>query len=653
MREQLLTVLKNISIFKDIEFSVLNPEKGFGKLAAFREGEILYKNGDNALAGFILLKGNVQIIRKAASGNESIQVLLNDHFGFEDCLMGTERNETAIAAGDTYAIEFELDDINTILSHDLNFYQKFVPSESDTVDNPIEQVLPEIPDNLSGDSEPGESESVMPSRGNEKPPDIPELIETDSVAELNSESEPADKEEDFLDSLLKNNSESEETEIVGKEISEVQKPDLDEVTSHSKKEINRIDISVSPSHEISASIQSVPAEKQSAEVFSREQLTKYLIKIFNQKDEISLFREIENITSAATDSEYSKLFIFDPVRSTLFTKIETAGEITDFELPLGQGVAGWSARKKEPVFINPGDSPEFVKKDDTLDPVKFQNMVSAPYFDSNGNVKLVIQAFNKKSGRFSSDDVKILEYLSGFIISAFESARTNDALLAGERRSNVTKLSRLLDVYVKKQVLISQRYAENILEREKFLPDEVKKSIKGIIEMTNEVHSNIQKLRDFSFDKLNLRQSDKNLNSIVREYIEKNELHLMAKKYSLMANYSKEDPLIRADVSKMFDVLDLLINNAMEAMPSGGLIKLMTYSFGRTCEIVVADEGQCIPEIYRERIFEPFFSYNKENHPGLGLAIAKNIINAHGGDINYRNTDTKGSKITITLPVFI
>jgi signal transduction histidine kinase len=72
--------------------------------------------------------------------------------------------------------------------------------------------------------------------------------------------------------------------------------------------------------------------------------------------------------------------------------------------------------------------------------------------------------------------------------------------------------------------------------------------------------------------------------------------------------------------------------------------------------LIVADEGPGAPEDLLQHLFEPFFRADKSRGGkgwGLGLAIARDIIQAHDGRISARNRDEGGLEVTLELPVFV
>lgn len=109
-------------------------------------------------------------------------------------------------------------------------------------------------------------------------------------------------------------------------------------------------------------------------------------------------------------------------------------------------------------------------------------------------------------------------------------------------------------------------------------------------------------------------------------------------------------PLVSADRLQIGQVLTNLIENAVQAMPSGGLLTLGTFLQRGTVCLSVSDTGGGIPPEVRARIFEPLFT-TKTKGTGLGLAIARRIIEAHDGEIRVESTPGVGSTFTLALPV--
>src|SRR2546427_1924718 len=101
------------------------------------------------------------------------------------------------------------------------------------------------------------------------------------------------------------------------------------------------------------------------------------------------------------------------------------------------------------------------------------------------------------------------------------------------------------------------------------------------------------------------------------------------------------DPLRRA--------LSNLVRNAAEAMGGRGAIEVSVTGDGRGMAITIADHGPGIPQELRQRVFEPYFT-TKRDGTGLGLALVRQTLEAHGGTITAGETPGGGATFSIVFP---
>ncbi len=116
-------------------------------------------------------------------------------------------------------------------------------------------------------------------------------------------------------------------------------------------------------------------------------------------------------------------------------------------------------------------------------------------------------------------------------------------------------------------------------------------------------------------------------------------------------------PRVWADPRRVRQVLNNLLENAIKYSPNGGQITVTCEVEGDFVLVSVADQGQGIPQEYFNRVFDRFFqvdsaSTRKSGGIGLGLAIAKGIVEAHGGRIWVESAPGQGSVFRFTLPLF-
>ncbi len=112
------------------------------------------------------------------------------------------------------------------------------------------------------------------------------------------------------------------------------------------------------------------------------------------------------------------------------------------------------------------------------------------------------------------------------------------------------------------------------------------------------------------------------------------------------------DIIINADEQKLIRVLQNLVGNAVEALtPAGGCIQMMTTVEQDWVKLTISDNGPGIPADIQDCLFEAFVTHGKPSGTGLGTAIAKSIIEGHGGKINFRSNSREGTTFYIHLPL--
>ncbi|MEK7241629.1 MAG: ATP-binding protein [Planctomycetota bacterium] len=108
-------------------------------------------------------------------------------------------------------------------------------------------------------------------------------------------------------------------------------------------------------------------------------------------------------------------------------------------------------------------------------------------------------------------------------------------------------------------------------------------------------------------------------------------------------------PGVMMDREKFKQALLNLLLNALEAMPDGGYLYLRAWRESDFVKLSIRDTGRGIPDEIKERVSELFYT-TKERGTGIGLPLAHNIVQAHGGTVSF-NSSPKGTEFVITLPV--
>ncbi|HKR02944.1 MAG TPA: DUF4118 domain-containing protein [Pyrinomonadaceae bacterium] len=135
----------------------------------------------------------------------------------------------------------------------------------------------------------------------------------------------------------------------------------------------------------------------------------------------------------------------------------------------------------------------------------------------------------------------------------------------------------------------------------------------------------------------------------------------LTRNHQIQVGLGADLPTVRVDDRAVAEVVYTLIDNAAKYAPKGTGINVEAKSVdGQTVQLSVEDEGPGIPVDLRERVFDKFFramrdgdsSTHQPSGSGMGLAIAKGIVEAHGGHIWIEDPlDKRGNRVVITLPI--
>jgi signal transduction histidine kinase len=160
------------------------------------------------------------------------------------------------------------------------------------------------------------------------------------------------------------------------------------------------------------------------------------------------------------------------------------------------------------------------------------------------------------------------------------------------------------------------------------------------------------KLLDFSrMDEPRREECD--LHDIVDDTVLFMEHHLTRfKNVTVDVRRSTDPAIVHVDRIHIQQALVNLINNAAQAMPEGGAIKISSGTDNGLGYITVADEGSGIDKETLEKIFEPFFTTKPRGEgTGLGLSLSRRLLEANGGSLDVETTPGKGSTFRLLIPL--
>ena len=139
------------------------------------------------------------------------------------------------------------------------------------------------------------------------------------------------------------------------------------------------------------------------------------------------------------------------------------------------------------------------------------------------------------------------------------------------------------------------------------------------------------------------------LNQLVCETLDALEERSARQKVWPVLSLSLDARNLTGERNKIKTLILHLCQNALDAMPDGGILSVTTEKRGRTVILWVADTGQGISPRDMERIFDPFFS-TRPDKAGLGLTICRQILQSCKGSISVNSREGVGTEVTVTLP---
>ena len=195
--------------------------------------------------------------------------------------------------------------------------------------------------------------------------------------------------------------------------------------------------------------------------------------------------------------------------------------------------------------------------------------------------------------------------------------------------------------------------ARLLLEKEGWTPD-VTHKLELIVQQTQRLDNVIQNVRratrlpDPHFEVLTIQKILNETLPLVEPLMQKN---------NVMMNVTIDAGIVPlyVDRYRIQTALFNIIQNALEAMPAGGKIAIAAQALPleRMVSIAILDTGRGMSADVIDKACEPFYSSHKdESMRGLGLAIVRDIVKAHGGKMEIRSTPGEGTSITLYLPVF-
>ncbi len=254
--------------------------------------------------------------------------------------------------------------------------------------------------------------------------------------------------------------------------------------------------------------------------------------------------------------------------------------------------------------------------------------------------------------RYTNADLELAEELARRASLAIENARlfqesrqatrTRDemlAIVAHDLRNPLNTISMGAQ-------MLEELVADGSVERRQI--QVIQRSVKRM----NELIQDLLDIKRIESGRLAVEPRPENLPAIVHEALEILRPLAAARDLSLSAHISDALPTVLADPARVQQLISNLVGNAIKFTPRGGSITVSAEPDAREVRVIIEDTGQGIPAENLPHVFGHFWQANKADRRGigLGLAIAKGIVDAHGGRIWVKSREGEGSAFFFTLP---
>jgi len=261
----------------------------------------------------------------------------------------------------------------------------------------------------------------------------------------------------------------------------------------------------------------------------------------------------------------------------------------------------------------------------------------------------------KKSGfTYHSKEFEFLRTLANQATLSLINSKSYDELKKAERELVHNEKLKLVGemanmiIHDFKGPMTTIRCSAEFLGIDSLPKDNREKYCKKIMTEVDRLVTMSKELTEFSSGSKKLLLDTHSLESFFKEMVDSLEEILQKNGITLTTNLKYTEGLI-FDYEKLKRVMFNLAQNAIAAMPDGGSLSISNQLNNGYIEFQIKDTGKGIPPRFINKIFDPFFTYGKSGGTGLGLCIAKDIINNHGGDIWVTSEEGHGTTFYFTI----
>ena len=390
--------------------------------------------------------------------------------------------------------------------------------------------------------------------------------------------------------------------------------------------------------------------------------------------------EPERVISAALENarrmleaEAATIFLLEQHAETLTFWVlqgEDGEKLRNRSIPAHKGIVGWSMDSRQPVLARDAQSdPRFFNEVDREEGFRTRNLICVPMASRAQRPLGAIQVLNARAPHeFCQEDVEFLEQFAALLVPAIENARLHAALK--EQNLKLQTLERRKSEVIsvighefKTPLNVIQTAAELLAEGSLPTPEQerMSRSLRGGVQRLSRLVSEIRNISLVQSEKLKLDLKRLDSVELVDQAVRQFRETAAQRRLDLTSRVAPNAQQVRGDAALLGIALANLVSNAIRFTPDGGKITISAAQRAGLVHFEVEDTGIGIAASEIPLIFEKFYevgsslSHSSGTHEfksgglGLGLATAREIVRAHGGDIHVQSEPGKGSVFSFAL----
>jgi GAF domain-containing protein len=319
--------------------------------------------------------------------------------------------------------------------------------------------------------------------------------------------------------------------------------------------------------------------------------------------------------------------------------------------PLEGGTAARVLQSGEPALIDDmwADPPKQPQAQVLLEKEGLHARVEVPLC-SQEQVVGTLGVVSRTPAAFGPEDVDLLTAIGHQLGVAIENTRLQQQVLDAERLAAVGRVASTVAHDMRSPLGGIMRSAE-FLARPEISPSTRKKLSQSVVAMAHRLINTSQEILDFiRGERLVLQLMPIDLSAFLEEVIEVLRVDFSDRGIEVLLKPG-DVGAVWIDPDRMAQVVYNIAANARDAMPEGGRLTITTRRSEGWTELSFHDTGPGVPVELAGRIFEPFVSFGKREGAGLGLSIARRIVEEHGGEIALRSSEGEGATFILRLPL--